>query len=616
VIEIDSKALVEAMEAAEREVRRKRRNRRRPTYLQSLHHSLQTIAGRLGFASIALTVMLVLLGLILSLAFRELTSRHEQARVLAGSTLAAAELTANIADSRYNVARYAATGDRSEVERGRAALAGARQRLAAIRALAFDTNPATAEAIAQLQVQLESFERQLPTANGEALDASGKRLSDSAREVEGRLAALSAEDAAELTRLNKILSVFASCLIVLVTLIAVAGARFLSRDISGSLGKITVAMTGLAAGNRRIVIPGGERSDEIGEMARALAVFRESAEQLAGLQEEAARMAQLELRRNEEAHDAQARLMHELAAKFERTVGEVVGSVAAASSQLQDTATAMAAAAGRASGSASEVVESMEHTASGVTAAAAASDQFAFSVGEISRQATNSADLARTARISAEEADVTIAELNRATGQVGAIVQLIGSIAERTNLLALNASIEAARGGEAGRGFAVVAAEVKELASRTRRATDEVSSHIAGIEQTTRASVAALRKIEQQIRQVESNASTIAQAVDAQTVASQQLAHNLDQAASGTTAVRTSVGQVREMALTTGSAASQVLAAAGGAARPGHRVALPGRGLPRLRASGTSVNLTGRWVNLESPEPARCLCIVSCSPCR
>jgi methyl-accepting chemotaxis protein len=360
------------------------------------------------------------------------------------------------------------------------------------------------------------------------------------------------------------LSLLVIGLIALAIAAATFGSRFLARDIAGALRAITAAMTALAAGNRQIAVPEGERGDEIGEMARALAVFRAGAEELAELQQDAARAAQLELRRNEQAREAQAQLMQELAAKFELTVGEVVGSVAAASSQLQDTATAMAAAAGQASSSASDVVDSMDHTSAGVTAAAAASDQFAVSVGEISRQAANSADLARDARISADEADETIAELNRATEQVGAIVELIGSIAKRTDLLALNASIEAARGGEAGRGFAVVAAEVKELARRTSRATGEVSSHIAGIQQTTRASVTALRKIEQQIRQVESNASLIAQAVDEQTVASQELARNLDRAAGGTESVRASVGQVRAMALTTGSAATQVLSAATG----------------------------------------------------
>jgi methyl-accepting chemotaxis protein len=147
---------------------------------------------------------------------------------------------------------------------------------------------------------------------------------------------------------------------------------------------------------------------------------------------------------------------------------------------------------------------------------------------------------------------------------VGEIVQLIRSIAERTDLLALNASIEAARGGESGRGFAVVAAEVKELARRTRQATEDVSSHIGGIQQSTQASVAALRRIEQQIRQVETNASMIAQAVDEQTRASEELARNLDRAAGGAESMRTNVGQVRAMALSTGSAASQVLSAATG----------------------------------------------------
>lgn len=579
MIEIDSKALLEAVQATEQETRSKPRARPRSVFFKAFQGSLQSIGGRLGVASLALSIMLVLLGLILSLAFVELTSRNEQARVLSEGSVTAAELTASIADSRYYASRYAGTGDRREIERARETLASAKQRLAATRGLALDTDTTTAEAIEWLQVQVEGFESELkalegaitahgPSAGGDALaralDISGEQLAANARGVERRLAAVSAGDAAALTSFNKMVSIFVSGLIVVATLIAVAGSRFLARDISGSLGKITVAMSGLAAGNRRIVIPGSDRNDEIGEMARALAVFRESAQELAGLQEEAAQAAQLELQRNEEAREAQVRLMQELAAKFEHTVGEVVGSVAAASTQLQDTATAMAAAAGQASTSASEVVHSMDHTSSGVTAAAAASDQFAMSVGEISRQAASSAGLARDARISAEEADETIAELNRATDQVGAIVQLIGSIAERTDLLALNASIEAARGGEAGRGFAVVAAEVKELARRTSEATGEVASHIAGIQQTTRASVAALRKIEQQIRQVESNASSIAQAVDEQNVASQELARNLDRAADGTASIRTSVGQVRAMALTTGSAATQVLAAAGG----------------------------------------------------
>lgn len=569
MIAIDTKALLEAADLAERgETPPVRHARRRPR-TGALGRSLQSIAGRLGFASVALSGMLVLLGLILSFAFLQLASRNEQARALGESAVAAAELTASIADSRYYAARFAQTGGQREIDRALETLGDARRQLASARAGSRDI-AAAGSSLGRLEAQLGRFESRLgalaagPMAADDALDASGEELAANARAIERRLAAVSASAAETLRRFNTMVSIFITALIVLATLIAVAGSRFLARDISGALGKITVAMTGLAAGNRGITVPGAERGDEIGEMARALAVFRRSAEELAALQEQAAQAAQLELRRHEEAQTNQARLIEDLAGKFERTVGEVVGSVAAASSQLQDTATAMAAAAGQASSYASEVVHSMDDASSGVIAAASASDQFAMSVGEISRQATHSADLARDARISAEEADATIADLNRATEQVGAIVQLIGSIADRTDMLALNASIEAARGGEAGRGFAVVAAQVKELARRTSEATGEVSSHIAGIQRTTRASVEALRKIEQQIRQVEGNASSIARAVDEQTLASQDLARNLDRAAGGTASVRTGVGQVQTMALTTGAAASQVLAAARG----------------------------------------------------
>src|SRR3546814_2330928 len=80
---------------------------------------------------------------------------------------------------------------------------------------------------------------------------------------------------------------------------------------------------------------------------------------------------------------------------------------------------------------------------------------------------------------------------------------MISTIAQRTNLLALNASIEAARGGEAGRGFAVVASEVKELATQTGKATEEVAGQIRAIQETTHASVEALRSIASQIAQLE-----------------------------------------------------------------------------------------------------------------
>ncbi|MBV7265042.1 methyl-accepting chemotaxis protein [Erythrobacter sp. WH131] len=362
-------------------------------------------------------------------------------------------------------------------------------------------------------------------------------------------------------------------IVVVLTMIGVsvllAGMSYLSLGFSSKIMEITHGMVRLSKGDRDFQIDGLDRKDELGDMSRSLTMFKRASRQLEKWARERAERADEEIRiqqererEREEAEGRKASLLTDVAMQFERTVGDVVNSVGTASRELQSTATRMAGTAEQASQRTSDLSNDMVEANSGATAAAAASDEFALSIGEISRQAASSSELARLATDATEEADSTISALSDSAEQVGQIVELIQTIAQRTNLLALNASIEAARGGEAGRGFAVVASEVKELAMQTSRATEQVADQIRAMQDTTGASVSALRSIATQVKELETTAVSIASAVDQQSVAGQDLARSIDLAARGTEKVAAHVDDVRELSLSTGAAASQVLSSA------------------------------------------------------
>ena len=170
--------------------------------------------------------------------------------------------------------------------------------------------------------------------------------------------------------------------------------------------------------------------------------------------------------------------------------------------------------------------------------------------------------IAEAAVMQAQETDGRIGKLSRAAQQIGDVVKLITAIAEQTNLLALNATIEAARAGDAGRGFAVVAAEVKSLANQTAKATDEISSHISGMQDATQESVTAIKQIGATIAQISTIASSIATAVEEQGAATHEIARNVQNVAEGTREAAANIVQVNRGATETGSASEEVLSSA------------------------------------------------------
>src|SRR4029077_17096060 len=148
--------------------------------------------------------------------------------------------------------------------------------------------------------------------------------------------------------------------------------------------------------------------------------------------------------------------------------------------------------------------------------------ELASSVAEIGRQVTHSSGVADNAVVKAGQTTEMVGGLANAAEKIGDVLRLIGAIASQTNLLALNATIEAARAGEAGRGFAVVASEVKDLASQTAKATEEIPQQVAGIQNSTKSAVGAVKEIATAMRQIDEVTTAIASAVEQQGAATQE----------------------------------------------------------------------------------------------
>ncbi|HEY3680981.1 MAG TPA: HAMP domain-containing methyl-accepting chemotaxis protein [Bradyrhizobium sp.] len=330
-------------------------------------------------------------------------------------------------------------------------------------------------------------------------------------------------------------------------------AILLGMGISRPMVAMCKAMRELASGNFDVVLPGLGRKDEIGEMAGAMEEFKLQAVAKAE-RDAAAQEAQ-----NKASSEARRIELIRFADEFEGAVGAIVSNVSASAVQLESAAGTLTRTAETTQSLSSQVAGASEEASSSMQSVASATEELSTSVDEIGKRVRESNLIAEAAVRQAEQTDARIGKLSRAAQQIGDVVKLITAIAEQTNLLALNATIEAARAGESGRGFAVVAAEVKSLASQTARATDEISSHISGMQGATQESVAAIKEIGDTIGQISEIASSISTAVEQQSTATQEIARSVQSVAQGTDQAAANIMEVNRGATETGSASEEVL---------------------------------------------------------
>ncbi|MBN9597215.1 MAG: MCP four helix bundle domain-containing protein [Afipia sp.] len=340
----------------------------------------------------------------------------------------------------------------------------------------------------------------------------------------------------------------------LAVLLGIAAGFYLIRDVTKGIASIVAPMKSLGEGDLGAVVPHQGEKTEIGTMADTLQVFKDALIAKKAADEAAAADAEAKIARGQRV-DAITR-------DFEKLIGELVGSLSSSSTELEaaaNTLTSTAEVTGRTSG---EAASASQDVSSNVQSVAVATEEITSSVGEIGRQVLESSRIATEAVRQAQKTDTSITELSQAAARIGDVVKLITAVAEQTNLLALNATIEAARAGEAGRGFAVVASEVKALAAQTAKATDEISAQVAGMQTATQESVSTIKEIGKTITLISEISQTIAAAVEEQGAATQEISRNVQQAASLSGEVAASITDVSRGAGETGAASGQVLSAA------------------------------------------------------
>jgi len=328
-----------------------------------------------------------------------------------------------------------------------------------------------------------------------------------------------------------------------------------AKSLTRPLGNLTTAMDQLANNKLDTVVPYTDARSEIGNIAKALEVFKKNAQEVVALEAEQEVMK----KRNEEER---RQAMIDLADRFDSHMQDALQNLLMSAENMKGVAESLNATSQQTADASNYVSDIASQTDANVQTVASATEELSASSQEIAQQVSSVAQKAGHAATEAQKASETVAYLNSLTGSIGEVVEAIKDIADQTNLLALNATIEAARAGEAGKGFAVVADEVKKLAVETANKTDQIAERVKGIEVAIKDSVGAVERIIANVRLIDSAATSVSAAVEEQNAATGEIGRNVSEVSTGTQQVSETIQRVSRNASEAGENSRMVLEAA------------------------------------------------------
>jgi len=318
------------------------------------------------------------------------------------------------------------------------------------------------------------------------------------------------------------------------------------------IDNLTASMISIADNELDTNIPYTEDPSQIGRMARRVKIFRENAIEKQLMEE---KQKSDDIRQAEEKRA----MMNGLAQNFEDNIGGVMSKLQNATQTLGTTASSLGHIVEQTNTQVNSASEATDQASQDVQTVSASIEQLNSAIQEVSNSVDKSSNLIYSAVDTANSANTKVKSLDEAMKEISQVTTIIQDIAEQTNLLALNATIEAARAGEAGKGFAVVASEVKNLASETSKATEKIANHIDHLQRGTKEVVSAITDVTGNIEQLDQASSNIAVAIEQKRAATENIALSVEHVAGRTNIVTQSITGVSQTAKNTEQEAKNVM---------------------------------------------------------